>query len=152
MSLSDPGAVPQPLGGGQPLGKHGERHPGDAVRKPRLLVLEDDDALRRMLAWELAELGYEVESAGRCREARAVLAGGGFGVALLDVGLPDGDGILLAGEFAADYPDLHILLCSGRHGAFARRTIPSAVLACLTKPLSVHRLDGLLSVLGAGPD
>ena len=113
-------------------------------RGTRLLLLEDDAALRHMLGWELADLGYDVEPVGSCPEARAAVSGSCFTYAILDVGLPDGDGISLAAELVTAYPPIHILLCSGRHGAFDRRAIPKAVLACLTKPISSKRLDELL--------
>jgi DNA-binding response OmpR family regulator len=108
-----------------------------------LLLLEDDEALRRMLVWELSELGYRVYPAGSCDEARAAIAARAFDLALMDVGLPDGDGAELAAELIETHSDLRIVLCSGRPGALAPERAPPGVLACLTKPVSVHRLDRL---------
>lgn len=122
------------------------------ARGKRLLLLEDNEALRRILAWELADLGYDVEPAGSCREARAAVSCGSFELAILDVGLPDGDGIALAGELVTEYPRLRILLCSGQHGAFSGRVIPVTVLACLAKPVSSQCLDELLRTPDAEAD
>lgn len=109
----------------------------------RLLLLEDDEALRQMLAWELAELGYHVHLVGSCGEARAAVAAHAFDLALFDVGLPDGDGTALAAELTESDPNLGIILCSGKPRALDQEPVPQEVIACLTKPVSVHRLDAL---------
>jgi DNA-binding response OmpR family regulator len=110
--------------------------------------VEDDEALRQMMALELADIGYEVATAGNCREAREVMSRESIHFAILDVGLPDGNGIDLAGDLAADYPSLRLLLCSGSHGACAGRSVPPAVLACLIKPISARQLDRKLRAGG----
>lgn len=109
----------------------------------RLLLLEDDDALRQMLDWEFAEFGYRVHSVASCREARAVGAGGAFDLALFDVGLPDGDGAALAAELMHLNASLKVILCSGRPGTLNPERVPPGVIACLTKPVSVDRINAL---------
>ena len=37
------------------------------------MLLESDRALRRILSWEFADFGYDVETVERCQEARAAL-------------------------------------------------------------------------------
>lgn len=118
----------------------GSHAPGCRVS---LLLLEDDEALRQMLVWELSELGYRVYPVGSCDEARTAIAARAFDLALMDVGLPDGDGAELAAELIETHSDLRIVLCSGRPGALAPERVPPGVLACLTKPVSIHRLDRL---------
>lgn len=117
--------------------------PSTFESRRNLLLLEDDDALRQMLVWELTELGYCVHPVGSCKEARAAIAAYGFDLALMDVGLPDGDGAELAAELIKINSGLRIVLSSGRPGALAPHRVPSGVVACLTKPISVHRLDTL---------
>jgi DNA-binding response OmpR family regulator len=114
----------------------------DALR-PELLLLEDDHALCQMLDWELSELGYRVHPAGSCREARAVAQALPIDLALMDVGLPDGDGAELAGELIEARPAMQIVLCSGRPDSVAPALVPTEVIACLTKPVCVGRLDEL---------
>jgi DNA-binding response OmpR family regulator len=116
---------------------------GSVGRRPDLLLVEDDDALRQMLAWELSELGYRVYPVSGCREARGALAARDFDLALMDVGLPDGDGAELAVELIETNPALRIVLCSGRPGTMCSEHAPPEVIACLTKPVCVRRLDGL---------
>lgn len=112
-------------------------------RSLSLLLLEDDEALRQMLLWELSDLGYRVHPTASCVEARAANAAGDFDLALMDVGLPDGDGAALAAELIGACPKLKVVLCSGRPDNLARERIPSAVIACLSKPVCVRRLDAL---------
>lgn len=65
---------------------------------PRVLIVEDEPQLRRVMARTIAADGYEVAEAGSLELARRLLAGPAFQAAVLDVGLPDGDGLSLLGE------------------------------------------------------
>ncbi|MEA3274590.1 MAG: response regulator [Pseudomonadota bacterium] len=114
----------------------------------RLLLVEDDPALRQMLTWDLAELGYRVHAVSTCQEARTVSPANGFDLAMLDVGLPDGDGLALARELAGMLPGLRVVICSGGHGESVPDSIPAAVLACLTKPVALERLHRLFQGSG----
>jgi CheY-like chemotaxis protein len=61
----------------------------------RLLIVEDEVGLRRSLARYFALCGLEVTEAGSVGEAHEHLDAGVFDVVVLDVGLPDGDGLTL---------------------------------------------------------
>jgi DNA-binding NtrC family response regulator len=78
--------------------------PPDAAFTPGcdVLLLEDDAALRRRLAAHLRGLGAEVTEAGRVDEARRLLDTLRFEYALIDLHLPDGEGLdlLRAGRFS----------------------------------------------------
>jgi DNA-binding NtrC family response regulator len=78
--------------------------PSDAALTPGcdVLLLEDDAALRRRLAAYLRGLGVEVTEAGRVDEARRLLETLRFEYALVDLHLPDGEGLelLRAGLFS----------------------------------------------------
>lgn len=67
-----------------------------------VLLLEDDAGLRRRLAAHLRGLGAEVTEAGRLDEARRLLDTLRFDYALIDLHLPDGEGLelLRAGAFS----------------------------------------------------
>jgi DNA-binding response OmpR family regulator len=59
----------------------------------KVLVVEDDDALRAALLRLLAQWGYATEAASTAREARGWLEREPFDLLMLDLGLPDGDGV-----------------------------------------------------------
>lgn len=59
----------------------------------RVLIVEDEDVLRQSLASYLAGRGLAVALASNLADGRAALAGGAFDAVVLDVGLPDGDGL-----------------------------------------------------------
>lgn len=65
-----------------------------------ILLLEDDPTLRKRLAAYLTATGAEVTSAGRLAEARRLLADVSFDYALIDLHLPDGEGLDLLREKA----------------------------------------------------
>jgi signal transduction histidine kinase len=87
-----------------------------------VLVVEDNGDMAENLAEILGDDGHVVRIAGDCASARAAAADG-FRVALVDVRLPDGDGIRLAGELKEAAPGGEVILLTG----FA--TLDSAIAA-----------------------
>jgi two-component system, cell cycle response regulator CpdR len=81
----------------------------------RILIAEDEEALRALCARALATQGHEVESACDGSEALDLLTGeqGRFDLLLTDIRTPIMDGIALALAAARDFPDLTILLMTG---------------------------------------
>jgi DNA-binding NtrC family response regulator len=114
------------------------------VPGPRLLIVEDEPALRRMLSWDFEDIGYRVEAVGSYREALLALTRGDYQCALLDYRLPDGNGQELLTLIGDLQPEIRAVLFSGelseRRAREARR---AGALAVLAKPVSVRRLDRL---------
>ena len=81
----------------------------------RILLAEDEEALRAFVARALAMDGHEVVQAADGGEALDVLTRekGKFELLLTDIRMPVMDGIALALAAARDYPDLVILLMTG---------------------------------------
>ena len=63
--------------------------------RPKLLVVEDERGLRRAMSRYLDRNGYCVRTADSLAEAHAHLERESFDLLVLDVGLPDGDGLSL---------------------------------------------------------
>jgi DNA-binding response OmpR family regulator len=59
----------------------------------RILVIEDEDRLSGILKAKLGEIGFTVDIAGSAADAAAALELINYDVAVLDLGLPDGDGL-----------------------------------------------------------
>ncbi len=82
--------------------------------KARLLLVEDDAALARGLSYNLEREGYAVLQAADGAAARAALAAGGLDLVLLDLGLPDADGLELLRELRARDAALPVLCLTAR--------------------------------------
>ncbi|HYS50238.1 MAG TPA: response regulator [Xanthobacteraceae bacterium] len=81
----------------------------------RILIAEDEEALRGFVARALRQDGHDVVSAPDGAAALDLLArdGGRFDLLLADIKMPVMDGIALALAAARDYPDLIVLLMTG---------------------------------------
>ncbi len=78
----------------------------------RILVVDDDDAFRESVCDAIARDDAMVLAAqvGNAENARKAMASGGFEVALIDLGLPDGNGIDLIREIARTRPDVDVMV------------------------------------------
>lgn len=114
---------------------------------PRVLIVEDHDLTRRFLTDNLAADGFEPLSAGGVTDARRLLASGSPAVAVLDLALPDGDGLALLGDLrglgaqpALD-PELPVLILSGRGSEIDRvRGLERGADDYLCKPFAYQEL------------
>lgn len=67
----------------------------------KALLIEDNPELRRMIAAHLETCGVAVDPFATGEDARAALALSSYDILLLDLGLPDGDGLDLVAEVTA---------------------------------------------------
>ena len=83
---------------------------------PRLLLLDDDARLASMVGDYLRASGFEVETAGSLAAGRERLAAAAFDALVLDLMLPDGDGLDLCRELRADprHRQLPLLMLTAR--------------------------------------
>lgn len=80
---------------------------------PRLLLIDDDEALGPPLATYLARSGFELTQATRPSQGLALLREGGFDAAILDVMLPEMDGFALCRTIRKD-SSLPIVMLTAR--------------------------------------
>ncbi|MGF0539667.1 response regulator [Agrobacterium sp. ES01] len=79
----------------------------------KILITEDEDALRTFVARALRMDGHETFEAADGADGLEKLAEGQFDLLLSDIRMPVMDGIELAHRASAEYPDLKILLMTG---------------------------------------
>jgi DNA-binding response OmpR family regulator len=81
----------------------------------RILIAEDEEPLRTLIARALAEEGHFVAAAADGAEALDMLQreSGGFDLLLADIKMPVMDGIALSLAVARDFPKVPILLMTG---------------------------------------
>ena len=109
---------------------------------PHILVVDDEADIRGLLKEILSEEGYEVDVAANAVQARASRARQSPDLVLLDIWMPDVDGISLLREWSASTTDgCPVVMMSG-HG-----TVETAVEATrlgafdfVEKPLSLAKL------------
>jgi len=82
----------------------------------RLLLVEDNERLSGFVAKGLRDAGFAVDAVALAEEARAALATTRYDAALLDLGLPDADGMTLLRELRAARQPLPVLILTARDG------------------------------------
>jgi two-component system, cell cycle response regulator CpdR len=109
----------------------------------RILIAEDEEAMRALIVRALVHDGHEVTSAGDGAEAIEALARAPhvFDLLLTDIRMPIMDGIALALAAARDHPGLTILLMTG----YADQRERAVGLDCLvhdviSKPFTLQAL------------
>src|SRR5579872_2918142 len=107
----------------------------------KILVVDDEEDIRSLLQEILSDEGYEVEAAADANEARSARTRQQPDLILLDIWMPDVDGITLLREWTDNAPSCPVVMMSG-HG-----TIETAVEATrlgafdfVEKPLSIAKL------------
>jgi DNA-binding NtrC family response regulator len=109
------------------------------------LVVDDDPGFRESLSLLVAREGYEVRQAESLDEARRRLAEAPVDVVLVDLGLPDGDGIeLLRDEPTAASSEI-VLLTGNASVESAVQALREGALDYLTKPVDRSRLKSILA-------
>lgn len=78
-----------------------------------ILLVEDNEDLRQVLQEVLESSGFHVTTAANATRAREAIDIGKFDLAILDVRLPDGNGIELMSEFRKSDPDIGIVIMTG---------------------------------------
>jgi DNA-binding NtrC family response regulator len=106
-----------------------------------ILVVDDEPSILSTLKKALSLEGYAVDVAGGIGIAEERLAKKTYDILLLDVALPDGDGLDLLGRLKAAGNDSAVVMMSG-HGTIdaAVRATKLGALDFLEKPLSTDRL------------
>jgi CheY-like chemotaxis protein len=107
---------------------------------PKILIADDEDSMRQLVARAIAMDGHETITAQDGAEALEILTreDGAFDLLLTDIQMPVMDGIALALSAARDFPDLTILLMTGFADQRERASNLNALVHdVVTKPFSV---------------
>jgi len=107
-----------------------------------LLLVDDDEAFRTVLGRELVRLGYDVATAGTGEEALRRVADRAPEVVLLDLRLPDRDGLQVLDDLQRTSPGVDVIMLTG-HGSIdtAIESVRAGAFDYVAKPCPLDELD-----------
>jgi len=112
----------------------------------RVLVVDDEDSLRRAFVRLLTRKGHSVLEARRGSEALDILDQRDVDVVLSDITMPDMSGVELLREVRARKPNVPVILMTGApHLETAMKAVEYGALEYLVKPIETARLEASVS-------
>ena len=119
-----------------------------ASQSPLVLIVDDDESLGQMLAWDLEELGYRVNTVSNVHEALAQLGSRRPDLVLLDYRLPDGSGLDILEVLAKqNRPPPAIIISGESEAGLDARCRDRGAREFLRKPVKSTMLDRLIRTL-----
>ena len=116
-----------------------------AGRPPRVLVVDDEADLRELLELTLVGMGLDVDTAASLGEARRLLGGARYALALTDMRLPDGEGIALVAEIGREHPETPVAVITAYGSAEnAVAALKAGAFDYLAKPVALEALRALV--------
>jgi CheY-like chemotaxis protein len=116
-----------------------------------ILVIDDDDAVRRMVRLSLERAGHQVAEARNGMEGAMLYRSRSFDLVITDVFMPEQDGIETIQELRGEYPSIRILAISGGGSAGLSGPLTDARLLgaddVLAKPFDAAHLVTAVEVL-----
>ena len=111
----------------------------------RVLLVEDHQAIREMIADHLRERGFAVDAFERGEHALAGARVAPFDVVVLDLGLPDIDGMQLLTALRTVQPEVPAIIVTARDGVDERlRGLNSGADDYIVKPFNLLELEARL--------
>ena len=81
-----------------------------SASQPTVLVVEDDPELRPLIVESLEAAGFAAAEASDSADARARLEGFAYDCLVVDLGLPDGDGMQVLSDAIGRYPAIRAVV------------------------------------------
>ncbi|MGL4286010.1 MAG: response regulator [Phreatobacter sp.] len=114
----------------------------------RLLLVEDNRELSQFLARGLEAAGLATDVLGNVADSRAALATSRYAALVLDLGLPDGDGLSILRELRLRRDPIPILVLTARGGVYDRVAgLRSGADDYLVKPFALEELVARVEAL-----
>ena len=107
----------------------------------KILIAEDDTAVREFVSRALANNGHEVTPVSDGLQALETLASSRFDLLLSDIVMPELDGIALSLKVSKDYPDMPILLMTGYAAERQRaHNLDALIHDVIAKPFTLQQI------------
>jgi two-component system response regulator GlrR len=112
---------------------------------PAVLVVDDDLDILAALHDLLEHQGYRITCASTCRDALARAMGFQYNAVLLDIGLPDGDGLAVLDILKGQHPSLPVIILTAFGSPDYRvRSLSRGAFSCMNNPYNQDALRELL--------
>ncbi len=123
--------------------------PASDVRGVDMLVIDDEEHVRKVLAALLGELGHRATIAASAEEALQLMEAREFAIVFTDLAMPKTDGIATATAIKALYPQTKVVLMSGygAERASERAAASRCIDAALNKPFRIFEIQNALRTL-----
>jgi len=121
-------------------------------RSRKILIVDDDEAVRRVLHSILESAGHSVTAATNGREALDIMSGGDFELMITDLVMPEQEGIETIKLLRKEYPDVKVIAMSGAFGGdYLQIAGFMGAHKTLVKPIRMQTvLDAVEDVMGDG--
>jgi DNA-binding response OmpR family regulator len=114
----------------------------------RILIVEDNSTYGHLVAQRLAQAGFDSDEVTSAGAARRALLSVRYAAILLDLGLPDDDGIVLLRQIRSAGHTMPIMIVTARHGLEHRlQGLREGADDYLAKPFSMEELVARLHAL-----
>lgn len=118
---------------------------------PRLLLLDDDPDLRDTVSEYLRARGHYVYSSDRPEDILKKIPSGEFSIAVIDLFLPDSDGLDVIEKAKHLQPNLKVIAISGgskiEHETCLRCARDVGADASIVKPFSIFEIEAVITKL-----
>jgi excisionase family DNA binding protein len=109
--------------------------------RPRILIVDDEQPVRDLLAKTLSSADYEVDTAPDGPSALECLKNNGYDLLVTDLKMPGMDGLAVIRESRRKFADLPIIVITGfSTEAYAIEALNLGVSGYLTKPFRIPRV------------
>ena len=117
------------------------------MQAPRILIVDDETSLRTALFRTLNQKGYQVITASSCSEAESFSqSGASIDLALIDLRLPDGDGMDLMTRLQAVHPSLKVIILTGfGRLELAVEATKKGAYQFISKPFNLDEVSSLIA-------
>lgn len=119
----------------------------------QVLIVDDNPANRKLLYFALRRGDYEMHEAATAGELMTITESVSPDLALLDIELPDEDGLSLAGKLRQKYPKaILVMLSVNDEPSIVDRAFYAGANAYVVKPYDLCQVVDLIQLLVGSPD
>ena len=115
------------------------------MEKKRILIADDEEIVRNLLAETLKPYGYEIDIVENGVEAMSHIDKKSYDLIITDYMMPKMDGLELTRRIRSKYPSTPILVVTGTGPV--DDLLKSGAMACIMKPFKIFELQNMVKII-----